>query len=148
MAPLAPLPQPHSLAPVRALMGLRSGLPQVACFDTAFHSTMPAVAARFALPREGVRRHRFHGLYYEYIARTLRQEARGLAAGRVVVAYLGNGASLCAMRDGCSRDTTMGFTALDGLVMDTRCGTLDAGVVLYMMQQKGLSAHEAEHALY
>ena len=152
LTPLAPLHQPHSLAPIRALMALRPGLPQVACFDTAFHRTMPAVATRFALPREyeaeGVRRYGFHGLSYEYIARTLRQEAPELAAGRVVVAHLGNGASLCAMRDGLSQDTTMGFTALDGLVMGTRCGTLDAGVVLYMLQQKGLTAHEVERVLY
>ena len=152
LTPLAPLHQPHSLAPVRALTALRPGLPQVACFDTAFHRTMPAVATRFALPRgyeaEGVRRYGFHGLSYEFIARTLREKAPGLAAGRVVVAHLGNGASLCAMRDGRSQDTTMGFTALDGLVMGTRCGTLDAGVVLYMLQQKGLAAHEVEHVLY
>jgi len=151
LTPLAPLHQPHSLAPIRALMALRPGLPQVACFDTAFHHTMPAVAARFALPREyeaeGVRRYGFHGLSYEYIARTLRQHAPRLAAGRVVVAHLGNGASLCAMRDGQSQDTTMGFTALDGLVMGTRCGALDAGVVLYMLQQKGLAAHEVERVL-
>ena len=152
LTPLAPLHQPHSLAPIRALMTLRPGLPQVACFDTAFHRTMPAVATRFALPREyeveGVRRYGFHGLSYEYIARTLRQTVPRLAAGRVVVAHLGNGASLCAMRDGRSQDTTMGFTALDGLVMGTRCGTLDAGVVLYMLQQKGLPANEVEHVLY
>ena len=152
LTPLAPLHQPHSLAPIRALVALRPGLPQVACFDTAFHRTMPAVATRFALPREyeaeGVRRYGFHGLSYEYIARALRQEAPGLAAGRVVVAHLGNGASLWAMRDGRSQDTTMGFTALDGLVMGTRCGTLDAGVVLYMLQQKALTAHEVEHVLY
>ena len=152
LTPLAPLHQPHSLAPIRALMALRPGLPQVACFDTAFHHTMPAVATRFALPRsyeaEGVRRYGFHGLSYEYIARALRRQAPALAVGRVVVAHLGNGASLCAMRDGQSQDTTMGFTALDGLVMGTRCGTLDAGVVLYMLQQKGLSAHEVEHVLY
>ena len=152
LTPLAPLHQPHSLAPIRTLMALRPGLPQVACFDTAFHRTMPAVATRFALPREyeaeGVRRYGFHGLSYEYIARAMRQQAPGLAAGRVVVAHLGNGASLCAMRDGCSQDTTMGFTALDGLVMGTRCGTLDAGVVLYMLQQKGLDAHAVEHVLY
>ena len=152
LTPLAPLHQPHSLAPIRLLMTLRPGLPQVACFDTAFHRTMPAVATRFALPREyeaeGVRRYGFHGLSYEYIARALRQEAPGLAAGRVVVAHLGNGASLCAMRDGRSQDTTMGFTALDGLVMGTRCGNLDAGVVLYMLQQKGLDAHAVERVLY
>ena len=152
LTPLAPLHQPHSLAPIRTLMALRPNLPQVACFDTAFHHTMPAVAARFALPREyeaeGVQRYGFHGLSYEYIARALRQQAPGLAAGRVVVAHLGNGASLCGMRDGCSQETTMGFTALDGLVMGTRCGTLDAGVVLYMLQQKGLAAPAVEHVLY
>ena len=152
LTPLAPLHQPHSLAPIRTLMALRPGLPQIACFDTAFHSTMPAIATRFALPREyedaGVRRYGFHGLSYEYIARALRQQAPGLAAGRVVVAHLGNGASLCAMQDGRSQDTTMGFTALDGLVMGTRCGTLDPGVVLYMLQQKGLDAHAVEHVLY
>jgi acetate kinase len=152
LTPLAPLHQPHSLAPIRTLMALRPSLPQVACFDTAFHSTMQAVATRFALPRayeaEGIRRYGFHGLSYEYIARALRKEAPGLAAGRVVVAHLGNGASLCAMLDGRSQDTTMGFTALEGLVMSTRCGTLDAGVVLYMLQQKGLPAHEVEHVLY
>ncbi len=152
LTPLAPLHQPHSLAPVRAIMGLQPDLPQVACFDTAFHHTLPAVASRFALPREyedeGVRRYGFHGLSYEFIAGRLRETAPHLAAGRVVVAHLGNGASLCAMRNGCSLDTTMGFTALDGLVMGTRCGTLDAGVVLYMLQQKGLSAPDVEQVLY
>jgi acetate kinase len=152
LTPLAPLHQPHSLAPIRTLMALRPRLPQVACFDTAFHRTMQAVSTRFALPREyeaeGVQRDGFHGLSYEYIARALKQEAPDLAAGRVVVAHLGNGASLCAMLDGRSLDTTMGLTALDGLVMGTRCGTLDAGVVLYMLQQKGLAAHEVEHVLY
>ncbi len=152
LTPLAPLHQPHSLAPVRALMALRPGLPQVACFDTAFHRTMPQVATRFALPREyeaeGVRRYGFHGLSYEYIARTLRETAPELAGGRVIVAHLGNGASLCAMRDGRSVDTSMSFTALDGLMMGTRCGTLDPGVMLYMLQQKGLTADEIEHILY
>ena len=152
LTPLAPLHQPHSLAPIRTLMALRPDLAQVACFDTAFHHTLPPVAARFALPREyeaeGVRRYGFHGLSYEYIARTLRQTAPRLASGRVVVAHLGNGASLCAMHDGISVDTTMGFTALDGLVMGTRCGTLDAGVVLYMLQQKGMTAHEVQEVLY
>ncbi len=152
LTPLAPLHQPHSLAPIRALMALRPELAQVACFDTAFHHTMPPVATRFALPRafedEGVRRYGFHGLSYEYIARALRQASPGLARGRVIVAHLGNGASLCAMRDGVSVDTTMGFTALDGLVMGTRCGTIDAGVVLYLLQQKGLGADEVEALLY
>jgi acetate kinase len=152
LTPLAPLHQPHSLAPVRAIDTLRPGLPQIACFDTAFHRTMPAVATRFALPRayenEGVRRYGFHGLSYEYIARRLREVAPHLASGRVVVAHLGSGASLCAMRDGQSVDTTMGFTALDGLVMGTRCGTIDAGVLLYMLQQKHLAPSEMEHLLY
>lgn len=152
LTPLAPLHQPHSLSPIRAMLGLRPGLPQIACFDTAFHRTMPAVAARFALPRdyedEGVRRYGFHGLSYEYIAGRLREIAPDLAAGRVIVAHLGNGASLCAMRGGRSVDTTMGFTALDGLVMGTRCGALDPGIVLYMLQRKGLSADEVEDVLY
>ena len=151
LSPLAPLHQPHSLTPIRALAALRPGLRQVACFDTAFHHTMPAVATRFALPHkyeaEGVRRYGFHGLSYEHIARTLRDTAPDLAAGRVIVAHLGNGASLCAMQGGRSMDTTMGFTALDGLVMGTRCGTLDAGVVLHMLRQ-GLDLHEVEQVLY
>ena len=152
LTPLAPLHQPHSLAPIRTLMAMRPDLPQVACFDTAFHHTMPDVATRLALPRnlaaEGVRRYGFHGLSYEYIARTLRRTAPHLAAGRVVVAHLGNGASLCAMRNGQSVDTTMGFTALDGLVMGARCGTLDAGVVLYLLQEKRMSAQQVQHLLY
>lgn len=152
LTPLAPLHQPGSLAPVRSIMTLRPALPQVACFDTAFHHTLPAVATRFALPRayedEGVRRYGFHGLSYEYIARRLQQVAPHLASGRVVAAHLGNGASLCAMQGGRSVDTTMGFTALDGLMMGTRCGTIDAGVLLYMLQQKGLSPHEVEQVLY
>ena len=152
LTPLAPLHQPHSLSPIRAVLALRPGLPQIACFDTAFHQTMPPVAARFALPREyeseGVRRYGFHGLSYEYVARRLRAVVPDLARGRVVVAHLGNGASLCAMRDGRSIGTTMGFTALDGLVMGTRCGALDPGIVLYMLQQKGLSAAEVEEVLY
>ena len=152
LTPLAPLHQPHSLSPVRAIMAVRPGLPQVACFDTAFHHTLSAVATRFALPRayaaEGVRRYGFHGLSYEYIAGALRRTAPGLAAGRVIVAHLGNGASLCALRDGVSIDTTMGFTALDGLMMGTRCGTIDPGVILYMLQQKRLPAAEIERLLY
>ena len=152
LTPLAPLHQPHSLKPIRALMALRPTLLQVACFDTSFHHTMPTVATHFALPRrfedEGIRRYGFHGLSYEYIARTLRETLPHLASGRIIVAHLGNGASLCAMRDGRSIDTTMGFTALDGLVMGTRCGTLDAGVVLHLMQDHGLSAAEVQHLLY
>ena len=152
LTPLAPLHQPHSISPVRAIAALRPGLPQIACFDTSFHHTMPAVATRFALPREyeneGVRRYGFHGLSYEFIARCLQETAPHLASDRVIVAHLGNGASLCAMLDGRSIDTTMGFTALDGLVMGTRCGTIDPGVLLYMMQQKSLAAHEVEQILY
>jgi acetate kinase len=152
LTPLAPLHQPHSLAPVRAITKLRPGLAQIACFDTAFHRTMPAVATRFALPREfedeGVRHYGFHGLSYEYIAQRLRQVAPGPAAGRVIVAHLGNGASLCAMLSGLSVDTTMSFTALDGLMMGTRCGAIDPGVLLYMLQQKNLSPADVEHLLY
>ncbi len=150
--PLAPLHQPHNLAPIRAIAAARPGLPQVACFDTAFHATMPAVARRFALPRAyeeaGVRRYGFHGLSYEYIARQLAARRPDLAAGRVIVAHLGAGASLCALAAGRSQDTTMGFTAVDGLVMATRCGTLDPGVVLYLQRQGGLSAAEVERLLY
>lgn len=152
LTPLAPLHQPGSLSPIRAMLALRPDLPQIACFDTAFHRTMPPVAARFALPRDyeeaGVRRYGFHGLSYEYIAQRLRAVAPDLAAGRVIVAHLGNGASLCAMREGHSIDTTMSFTALDGLVMGTRSGALDPGVVLYMLQQRGLSPGEVEDVLY
>jgi acetate kinase len=152
LTPLAPLHQPHNLAPIRAIAKARPRLPQVACFDTAFHRTMPAVATRFALPREweeqGVRRYGFHGLSYEYIARKLRELDPGLVSGRVITAHLGNGASLCAMRDGRSVDTTMGFTALDGLVMGTRCGDLDPGVILYLEQQRGMDARKIEHMLY
>ena len=152
LTPLAPLHQPRSLAPVRAIATLRPDLPQIACFDTAFHHTMPAAATRLALPREyedeGVRRYGFHGLSYEYIARRLCLTAPHLAAGRVIVAHLGSGASLCAMRDGRSIDTTMSFTALDGLVMGTRCGAIDPGVLLWLLQQKGLSPGALEDLLY
>ncbi len=152
LIPLAPLHEQHNLAPIRAIAAARPRLPQVACFDTAFHRTMPAVATRFALPRayeeEGVRRYGFHGLSYEYLSRQLQMLAPELAKGRVIAAHLGNGASLCAMCDGRSIDTTMGFTALDGLVMGTRCGNLDPGVVLYLEQQCGLSAKDVEDLLY
>ncbi len=131
---------------------VRHNLPQIACFDTAFHHTQPAVATRFALPRryeaEGVRRYGFHGLSYEFIARRLIEIDPDFAKGRVIVAHLGNGASLCAMRDGTSIDTTMGFTALDGLVMGTRTGALDPGVILYLLQQKGMSPDAVSHLLY
>ena len=152
LIPLAPLHQPHNLALVRAVRALRPDLPQIGCFDTAFHHTMPAIASRLALPREfedeGVRRYGFHGISYEFIARSLRAVAPEQAAGRVIAAHLGNGASLCAMQGGRSIDTTMGFTALDGLVMGTRCGNLDPGVILYLMQAKGVSAEAISHMLY
>ncbi|MBC7285267.1 acetate/propionate family kinase [Hoeflea sp.] len=152
LCPLAPLHQPHNLAGVRAVARLRPGLPQVACFDTAFHHGMPALATRFALPRalhdRGIRRYGFHGLSYEYIARRLNEIDPQLAAGRVIAAHLGNGASLCAMRNGTSVDTTMGFTALDGLMMGTRCGSLDPGVVLHLQTQLGMSAADVERLLY
>jgi acetate kinase len=149
LVPLAPLHQPHSLAPMRALAAMRPGLLQVACFDTAFHHTMAPVATHIALPRtiteSGVRRYGFHGISYEFIAAHLPPD---LAAGRVIVAHLGSGASLCGMQAGCSVDTTMGFTALDGLMMATRCGTIDPGVVLYLQQQRGMSAAAVEDVLY
>ncbi|HJV40203.1 acetate/propionate family kinase [Caulobacter sp.] len=150
--PLAPLHQPHNLAAIRAIQTLAPELPQVACFDTAFHHQMPEIATRFALPRalhdKGVRRYGFHGLSYDYIARTLGQIDPDLARGRVIMAHLGNGASLCAMHDGKSLDTTMGFTALDGLVMGTRCGAVDPGVVLHLLSQEGMSIAEVERLLY
>ena len=152
LTPLAPLHEPRSLAPIRAILAARPALPQFACFDTAFHRTMPLVATRFALPPEyeaqGVRRYGFHGLSYEYIAGRLRVLAPHLAEGRVIAGHLGNGASLCAIKDSHSVDTTMGFTALDGLVMGTRCGNIDPGVVLYLEQQCGLSTKQIEDLLY
>ena len=152
LVPLAPLHQPHNLSPIRAIAAARPDLPQVACYDTAFHHTMPPVARQIALPRrfaaEGVRRYGFHGLSYEYIAGRLRETAPVLASGRVIVAHLGNGASLCAMRGGISVDTTMGFTALDGLVMGTRTGTIDPGAILYLQQQHHLAPDQVEHMLY
>lgn len=151
-SPLAPLHQPHNLAAIREIARMAPHLLQVACFDTAFHHAMPAVATRLPLPRrfaeKGVRRYGFHGLSYEYIARRLGDIDPGLAKGRVIVAHLGNGASLCAMRDGASIDTTMGFTALDGLMMGTRSGALDPGAVLHLMLQEGMSARQVEALLY
>jgi acetate kinase len=152
LAPLAPLHVPHNLAPIRHIAESHPDILQIACFDTAFHCAMPDIATRFALPPEfaaaGVRRYGFHGLSYAYIARQLRCVAPDLAKGRVIVCHLGSGASLCAMRNGKSVDTTMGFTALDGLVMGTRTGNIDPGVVLYMMQGMGMSAKEIETTLY
>ncbi|HTV84649.1 MAG TPA: acetate/propionate family kinase [Dyella sp.] len=152
LVPLAPLHQPHNIAAIQAMGALLPELPQVACFDTSFHHGMLPVAARMALPRryeaQGMRRYGFHGLSYEYILGQLTELSPALARGRVIVAHLGNGASLCAIRDGRSTDTTMGFTALDGLVMGTRCGSLDPGAVLYLQQAQGLSVGEVEHLLY
>ena len=152
LVPLAPLHQPHNLAAIRALKAIRPALPQIACFDTAFHHGMPAIATRLALPRDyetaGVRRYGFHGLSYEYIADALTIIAPEIALGRVVVAHLGNGASLCALRGGRSVDTTMGFTALDGLPMGTRCGALDPGVILYLLQQRNMTPGAIEDLLY
>jgi len=152
LVPLAPLHEPHNLAPIKMAMTLNPELPQVACFDTAFHRTAPEVEQAFALPysfyEEGIRRYGFHCLSYEYIASVLPQLAPEIANGRVVVAHLGNGCSACAMRNRVSIATTMGFTALDGLPMGTRCGDLDAGVVLHLIQQKGMSAEQLVDLLY
>jgi acetate kinase len=150
LAPLAPLHQPHNLAAVRCVMRLRPDLPQVACFDTAFHCGRPHVAQRFGLPNElqqrGVRRWGFYGLSYESIAGQFGRIAPETAAGRVIVAHLGNGASLCAMSRGESVDTTMSFSTLDGLPMGTRCGSLDPGVILFLLQQS--TREEIERLLY
>ncbi|MCB4821583.1 acetate/propionate family kinase [Roseicella aerolata] len=152
LVPLAPLHEPHNLAPIKAVLALDPDLPQVACFDTAFHRTMPEVAQAFALPRamfeEGLRRYGFHGLSYEYIASVLPEVSPRLAEGRCIVAHLGNGASACALRAGVSIATTMGFTAVDGLPMGTRTGELDAGVVLHFIQQRGMDAAQIQDLLY
>ena len=152
LIPLAPLHQPHNLAPIAALLERRPELPQVACFDTAFHRTNPDVAQRFALPVElheaGVRRYGFHGLSYEYIASTLPRFDARAAAGRTIVLHLGNGSSMCAMEAGRSVASTMGFTAVDGLPMGTRCGALDPGVILYLMDELKMSARAIERLIY
>lgn len=151
-SPFAPLHQPHNLAGVRAAFAAFPGAPQIACFDTAFHRQHPFVNDTFALPRtyfeKGVRRYGFHGLSYDFIAGELARFEPDLAAGRVVVAHLGNGASMCALRDGKSVASTMGFSALDGLPMGTRCGQLDPGVMLYLMTEEGLDAQEISDLLY
>ena len=151
-APLAPLHQPNNLGPIRTLRQRQPQLPQIACFDTAFHRGHPDVADRYALPeqfyQEGVRRYGFHGLSYEYIASQLPKLAPDIAQGRVVVAHLGSGASMCAMQAGKSMESTMGFTALDGLPMGARPGQLDAGIVLYLVAEKGMSAKEIERLFY
>jgi acetate kinase len=149
---LAPLHQPHNLAPIRAIARAVPDLPQVACFDTAFHRSQPALAQAFALPREisaaGVRRYGFHGLSYDYIVRRLAETNPEMARARLVIAHLGNGASLCAVSDGRSVASTMGFTAVDGLMMGTRTGAIDPGVLLYLMQQRGMDAAAIEDLLY
>jgi acetate kinase len=150
--PLAPLHQPNNLAPIRAIRSLFPNTPQVACFDTAFHRGHTAIADHYAIPEryyvEGVRRYGFHGLSYEFVARQLPKVAPRIAGGRVVVAHLGSGASMCALAAGRSVETSMGFTALDGLPMGTRPGQIDPGVVLYLLGQKGMSGGEVEKLLY
>ena len=152
LVPLAPLHQPHNLAPIRYVLEHMPALPQVACFDTAFHRAQPELAQAIALPQEitdrGVRRYGFHGLSYEYIASAFPAIDARAAAGNVVVAHLGNGASMCAIRAGRSMATTMGFTALDGLPMGTRCGSLDPGVLLYLMDELKMDARALEKLVY
>jgi acetate kinase len=152
LVPLAPLHQPHNLAAIRALTTRRPGMPQVACFDTAFHTTQTPVAQAFALPRAlgeaGVKRYGFHGLSYEYIASVLPGHLGEGADGRIIVAHLGAGASMCAMRGRRSVATTMGFTALEGLPMGTRTGAIDPGVILYLMSERGMSLGEVTELLY
>ena len=150
--PLAPLHQPHNLAPIRLLLERVPDLPQVACFDTSFHRGNPEIAQMFALPAElhaqGIRRYGFHGLSYEYVASVLPSYDASAAGGRTVVLHLGNGSSMCAIRAGKSVATTMGFTAVEGLPMGTRCGSLDPGVILYLMDQRGMDARAIEKLIY
>ncbi|MDH6233565.1 acetate kinase [Mesorhizobium soli] len=152
LTPIAPLHQPASLRPVKAFLSLRPDIPQIGCFDTAFHSTLKPPANRYAIPREyeemGIRRYGFHGLSYEFIATRLAEISPELAAKKTVAAHLGAGCSLCAMQNGKSIDTTMGFTALDGLMMATRSGAIDPGIILYLQQALGLSAGDVEQLLY
>ena len=152
LIPLAPLHQPHNLGPIRHVLEKMPALPQVACFDTAFHRAQLELAQAFALPKEitdrGVRRYGFHGLSYEYISSVLPRLDAAAARGRVVVAHLGNGASMCAMRGGRSIASTMGFTALDGLPMGTRCGSVDPGVMLYLMDELKMDARAIESLVY
>lgn len=152
LSPFAPLHQPHNLEGIRIAMNLFQDVPQVACFDTAFHRNHPWVNDTFALPRkyyqEGIRRYGFHGLSYEYIAQELKLRSPYLHEGKVVVAHLGSGASMCGIQNGKSVASTMGFSALDGLPMGTRCGQLDPGVLLYLIDQKGMSVSEISDLLY
>jgi acetate kinase len=150
--PLAPLHQPHNLTPIRLALARAPELPQVACFDTSFHRTQPHIAQMFALPADlreaGVMRYGFHGLSYEYIASTLPERDPSAAKGRSIVLHLGNGASICAIADGRSIASTMGFTAVEGLPMGTRCGSLDPGVVLYLMDERNMDIREIEQLIY
>lgn len=152
LVPLAPLHQPHNLAPIEAIAAAAPDMPQIACFDTTFHRTQPPLAQEFAMPRDltaaGVRRYGFHGLSYDYIVARLREIDPALARARLVIAHLGNGASLCAVHEGKSVASTMGFTAVDGLVMGTRAGSLDPGVLLYLMEERGMDAKAIEDLLY
>jgi acetate kinase len=152
LVPLAPLHQPHSLSVIRTILQAAPHIPQVACFDTAFHRAQPHLAQAFALPRDlseaGIRRYGFHGLSYEYLVSQMRILCPAVAAGRVIMAHLGNGASLCAVRNGRSVASTMGFTAADGLMMGTRCGALDPGVILHLMTEHGLDAAALEDLIY
>jgi acetate kinase len=152
LAPLAPLHQPHNLAPIRVIGRIAPNVAQVACFDTAFHRSQPPVSQIYALPRDlsatGVKRYGFHGLSYDYIASVLPGLVGDAARGRVVVAHLGNGCSMCAMRDGESVATTMGFTALEGLPMGTRSGAIDPGVILYLLTERAMSVADVSDLLY
>lgn len=152
LVPLAPLHQPHNLAPIRTIAEHAPHIPQVACFDTAFHRGQAQVAQLFGLPRqfteEGIRRYGFHGLSYEYIVTRMREIAPHIARSRLIIAHLGNGASICAVRDGRSVASTMGFTAVDGLLMGTRCGAIDPGVIIYLMDRYKMDARAIEDLIY
>jgi len=152
LSPLAPLHQPHNLAPIKAIAEKMTHIRQVACFDTAFHQTQPHLAQAFALPRElsdlGVRRYGFHGLSYDFVSARLREVAPDHADKRIIIAHLGNGASLCAMHQGRSVATTMGFTAVEGLMMGTRCGSVDPGALIYLMDEHGMNARDLEKLVY
>jgi acetate kinase len=151
LIPLAPLHQPHNLVAIEAIFNWAPELPQVACFDTSFHHTQPPLAQLFALPRkysdQGIIRYGFHGLSYQYIVSCLPEYLGTLSEGRVIVAHLGNGASMCALKQRKSVATTMGFTALDGLIMGQRCGSLDAGVVIHLLRHYKMSIDEVDHLL-
>ena len=152
LCPLAPLHQPHNLAAIEAIQSAAPHIPQVACFDTAFHQSQPHIAQAFALPREltegGIRRYGFHGLSYEFVSSRLRTVAPEHADKKIIIAHLGNGASICAIDKGRSVATTMGFTAVEGLVMGTRCGSIDPGVLIYLMDERGLDARGLESLVY